>query len=350
MKVDFLIVGQGLAGSLLAWHLLERQQKVLVVDLDQPNTSSKVAAGLVTPIAGQQLSLPADSDQHIRFAKKTYWEIEESFGTQLFHHSHIARLFHNQKQVDKWAKRLASEHAERFKAHSSPLEIDPQLVHAEHGGITLTKGGWLNVPYFLQTMQTHLLERLAYAIGNVQPDALTIQANTVTWRNIEAKKIIFCQGWQACQNHLFDFIPMENARGDILQIDCPQLIDESRIINRNGWLLPMGNGLFKAGSTFDHDYHDAAPTTAGRTAVEEKINHITPCDFSVIDHRSAIRPVINRSTPCIGIHPNHPQIAYFNGLGSKGVTYGPSASLQLVNHLLDQQPIADQWSINRLIA
>ncbi|MEQ1740807.1 MAG: NAD(P)-binding protein, partial [Methyloglobulus sp.] len=32
MQTDFLIIGQGLAGSLLAWALMQRGCKVVVVD------------------------------------------------------------------------------------------------------------------------------------------------------------------------------------------------------------------------------------------------------------------------------------------------------------------------------
>ncbi len=52
---DFLIVGQGLAGSLLAWELMQRGAKVLIVDNGMPN-ASQVAAGLINPITGMRFA------------------------------------------------------------------------------------------------------------------------------------------------------------------------------------------------------------------------------------------------------------------------------------------------------
>ena len=52
MQVDFLIVGQGLAGSLLAKELLRRGRTVHVVDDRWKSSSSQVAAGLMTPLTG----------------------------------------------------------------------------------------------------------------------------------------------------------------------------------------------------------------------------------------------------------------------------------------------------------
>jgi len=55
VNTDFLIIGQGLAGSLLAWTLLQQQQTVVLVDSQDPQGASQVAAGLVNPVVGQRL-------------------------------------------------------------------------------------------------------------------------------------------------------------------------------------------------------------------------------------------------------------------------------------------------------
>ncbi|MEO1998698.1 MAG: FAD-dependent oxidoreductase, partial [Planctomycetaceae bacterium] len=53
---DYLIVGQGLAGTALAWSLTWRHRNILVVDRSRPSSASRVAAGLITPITGQRLT------------------------------------------------------------------------------------------------------------------------------------------------------------------------------------------------------------------------------------------------------------------------------------------------------
>ncbi|HBA65740.1 MAG TPA: FAD-dependent oxidoreductase, partial [Methylococcaceae bacterium] len=54
MDIDFLIVGQGLAGSLLAFELIQRNAQVMVVD-DGRENASEVAAGLINPVTGIRL-------------------------------------------------------------------------------------------------------------------------------------------------------------------------------------------------------------------------------------------------------------------------------------------------------
>ena len=46
---DTLILGQGLAGSALAWHLIEAGERVCVIDDGHCRSSTRVAAGLINP-------------------------------------------------------------------------------------------------------------------------------------------------------------------------------------------------------------------------------------------------------------------------------------------------------------
>jgi len=67
-----LIVGQGLAGSLLAWQLVRRGQRVVVVDCEQETSSSKVAGGIVTPITGMRMVKTWRLDEFYPVAREFY--------------------------------------------------------------------------------------------------------------------------------------------------------------------------------------------------------------------------------------------------------------------------------------
>ena len=212
----------------------------------------------------------------------------------------------------------------------------------------LTRGGWLDVPAFLKVIQQYLLERLGYAIGHFDSQDVNFlpKEKGVRWKNITARKIIFCQGWQGTKNSYFSGIPMNNARGDILTFECAPLTKEKRILNRNGWILPIGQNQFRAGATYDHDYTSDEPTEEGREIVTQKIQGLIKPEFNIVDHQSAIRPSISRNAPgMMGVHPQHPELVYLNGLGSKGVSRGPSVTKHLVDYLLDGKPIPQALDI-----
>ena len=55
MRTDFLIVGQGVAGSLLAWFLLHAGKSVVVVDDGHKHAASITSLGLINPVIGVRL-------------------------------------------------------------------------------------------------------------------------------------------------------------------------------------------------------------------------------------------------------------------------------------------------------
>lgn len=338
MKIDTLIVGQGLAGSVLAWQLSEKGQRLLVVDRDEPNTSSKVAAGLVTPLAGARFNLPDGLETRLDFARAFYWKHEEASGSTFFHHRRIARLFQSEAERTSWYARLASS-GERYARFHEPLMIDEARFHAPHGGFEMKEGGWLDVPAFLEYTRQALLERAAYAIGQVKSADVVLEDGGIRWKNVTASRVVFCEGWRGNQNRFFDWIPMNAALGDILDLEMPDLEDEARIISRGGWLIPQGGGRFRAGSNYRHQFTNEEPDESGKAEVLEKIGRITPMLPRVIGHRAAARPVIRRSQVFLGVHPAHRQVAFFNGLGSKGVLNAPWYAAQLAGHLLDGTPL-----------
>jgi glycine/D-amino acid oxidase-like deaminating enzyme len=350
MRTDYLIVGQGLAGSLLAWELLARGKQVLVVDRDEPVTSSKIAAGIVTPVTGQRVAPSWRIDEMLDRSRRLYRHVEQETGEWLYHPASIARLLASEDEERRWKKKLA-ENGGQFLEHTAPLEIDDSVYNTEFGGFEMRTAGWLDVPRFLEVTRQALLERAGYAIANLRPEEIDVSAGGVKWKNIEADTVVFCQGWEGNRNSFFDWIPFRSAKGEILDLECEGDLpgdDTERIINRAGWLLRSGN-LFRAGSTYDWDttLADAHKTTdAGKVEILEKVGAMfrRKPEFRVTAHRAAVRPIIRESRGLIGVHPApelHNRVAFFNGLGSKGVLNGPFIARQLAEHLVNRAPIEE---------
>ena len=72
MQVDYIIVGQGLCGSFLSWNLMKAGKKVLVIDESKPNSSSKVASGVINPITGRRLVRTWDIETLLPYSLQAY--------------------------------------------------------------------------------------------------------------------------------------------------------------------------------------------------------------------------------------------------------------------------------------
>lgn len=338
MFVDTLIVGQGLAGSLLAWELLSRGQRILVVDRDEAVSASKVAAGLVTPVSGSRFNIPDGLPERLTYAKEFYWGMEERSGQKIFHHLRTLRFFQNEIERETYEARVARD--ERL-LHSFTGLLPSSLpsVRPCHGGFEMRGGGWLDIPLFLEITRQHLLETISYAIGRVVADELKVQHNGIRWHNVEAGKVVFCEGWRSRENAFFSHIPMHSAKGDILDLRPLGPYSSSHILSHGSWLLPISEVSFRSGSTYQHQFHDESPTPEGRTQVLDNLARLTDQPFEIVSHRSAIRPIIRRSQPFMGPSPLNPRIFLFNGLGSKGSLNGPWHAARLAEHLVAGQPI-----------
>lgn len=321
-------------------------QRILVVDRDEPVTSSKVAAGLITPVYGSKFKIAENLSSTLPYARKFYWELEEQLGTIFFHHRRIARLFQTEAEAALWQRRK-EEQGETLSEFHDALTLDDQLVKSPFGGFEMKGGGWLDLPSFLEAMRLHLLEQAAYAIATINCNDVVVDDQQVKWKNISADKIVFCQGWRGNRNRFFDWIPMNPAKGEILEFRCHPLESESRVLNSGGWILPTESGSFRAGSTYDHQASDEAPTDEGRRIISEKMKRMIHPDCEITNHQAAFRPTIRQSKVSMGSHPGFPRVAFFNGLGSKGVLNGPWFSKQLAEHLVLGKDIDEEVDIRR---
>jgi glycine/D-amino acid oxidase-like deaminating enzyme len=95
-----LIVGQGLAGTCLAWEFLRRGVPFRIADRGVGG-STRVAAGLINPITGKNFEPSWRIAEFYPQAIAFYRSLEEEFGETLWHPLPVLRLASSEKE---WAK------------------------------------------------------------------------------------------------------------------------------------------------------------------------------------------------------------------------------------------------------
>ena len=98
-QVDFLIAGQGLAGSLLAFELLQSGASIAVVDTPMEGAASPVAAGIVNPVSGKRLTVEPDFQQKLAALANLCARIESMTGAGLLQPLPQTRLL----SAEQWA-------------------------------------------------------------------------------------------------------------------------------------------------------------------------------------------------------------------------------------------------------
>lgn len=76
MTVDFIIVGHGLASVAVIEHLRKHNASFVVFSDENPNSSSKVAAGLYNPVTGRKMKQTWLADQLFPYLEEFYGNLE----------------------------------------------------------------------------------------------------------------------------------------------------------------------------------------------------------------------------------------------------------------------------------
>jgi len=212
---------------------------------------------------------------------------------------------------------------------------DPTAFTAPHGGFEMASAGRLDVIRYLDASRAVFTRDGGFRLAAIDPTRdleLTSDGVRCAGLGIEAGQVVFCDGLAASANLWCASLRFTPAKGELLTLRIPGLA-ESRVIHRGVWLSPMGGDLFRAGATYDRADHTLSPTVAGREQIINQLRAFLRLPFEVVGHEVGIRPVVEGGKPVFGTHPEHPQFAFFNGLGSKGALLAPYFAARLVERL-----------------
>ncbi|MBN9120317.1 MAG: FAD-binding oxidoreductase [Planctomycetes bacterium] len=332
MSPEFVIVGQGLAGTALAWALLRRGRRVRVIDRGRSDSASRVAAGLITPVTGKRLARSWWWDELYPSAVAFYRAIEAETGAPFFHRRPALRLFATEEERDEYNRRESGVLRGLVRA----ADVGAGFA-APFGGFEMSDAARLDVPRYLDTSREYFRARGVFVAGDVSPHDPP-----------PAEVVVFCRGFTTDSDPYFGRVRFNAAKGEMLTVRVPGLC-ETRVVHRGVWLAPLGDDRFRVGATYTWEPLDSRPTVAGRAEIEAKLRAFLKLPFEVLDHRAAVRPVIDAGFPALGRHPTHPRLAYFNGLGSKGSLLSPFFANQLAAHLCGAGAIDERVDVRKLL-
>lgn len=334
MSPRILIIGQGLAGTALAWRLWERGVPFVIADRDELLTCSKVAAGLVTPVTGMRLTVSWRYALFYREALRFYRGCGKRLKQRFFFPRGHVRLLKDEQELAKWEKRRRDPDMLPFLRPCAP-ELSAEVLHDPQNGFQQRHAAWLDTTSFLQASRSFFESLDAWIKADVKPEDVCDDAEGVTWNDRRFSHVIWAQGWSAATHPLFDWMPFQSALGTILTVKA-NLRGEKRILNRGCWLLPRNDGTQRAGSTYEWAFDDPNTPSAGQVrTLEDTLRGLIKAPAEVIATQTAVRPIIKGRQALMGTHPAHPRVAFMNGLGSKGSLRAPWLARHLVGHLLD---------------
>ena len=348
-KTDYIIVGQGIAGTILAQTLLKEGRSVVVIDVPGFSTASRIAAGLYNPVVFKRLVKSWLADDLLPFMDKFYPETEELLGTRFYFKKQILKPFAEEQEKILWLKKC-NEDIGKYLGKTIYYDYLNDIIYNPLGASEIINAGNLDTKLFLSSFRDYFKKNEILIEEKFDHSAIIFAENSVVYKNIQANKIIFCEGYRSLENPYFSWLPFKLTKGEIITIklDEEYVIPVDKVINKGVFILSLGNNTYKVGATYEWEDLSDEPTEKGKSDLIEKLQKVIKVPFEITDHQAGIRPTVNDRRPLIGLHPEHKKLGVFNGLGTKGVMLAPYFAKQFVNFLEHRQPLDKEADITRL--
>jgi glycine/D-amino acid oxidase-like deaminating enzyme len=217
-------------------------------------------------------------------------------------------------------------------------------IKQELGGFEIAKSGWVDIPVLIASFRMLLQKRFAYKNEVFELSSLVESDDGVLYKHIKAKYVVICIGQQL---HAAGFFGKhKGTKGDTLIVEAKGLPDDM-ILKKGIYMVPLQANRFKVGATYNRDFKDATPQNEAAQELMQKFENLTAAKATILAHQAAIRPTTPDRKPLLGRLQEHSRVFIFNGLGTKGVTYGPFFATHLFNHIVHGDALIPEIDIKR---
>ncbi|MBR9919198.1 MAG: FAD-dependent oxidoreductase [Bacteroidetes bacterium] len=344
--LDYLIVGQGLAGSLLAWNLEKLGAAYHLLDPGLEGSASVTAAGIVNPVTGRRFVKSWHFDKLGPVARETYSELENQFQQKFYFPRNIIRTLFNRKDSENWSLRTADPIYQPYMQENANIrEFEKATIPAFDYGETL-QAAQTDLPGLVRRFREYFLEKECLTVSRFQPSQLEIADDHVAFAQLKAKNIVFCEGYKGAENPWFSYLPFGGTKGEVLLIRIPDANFE-KIFKHRVFIVPLKDDLYWVGSKYDWNFDDTKPSPEGKKYLQERLSEILEVPCEIVEHKAAVRPTVKDRRPFLGRHPQEKRLAVFNGLGTKGASLGPYFAKELADHLVLNKPLTPDVNIKR---
>lgn len=370
---DVCIIGGGIVGASIAYHLTKNGKSVLLFDRKDKGRATSAGAGIISPPTTftnneilYQFQLEAGKYYPILNNELT---LEHELFTSFQTHPKIV-ISLDEDEVSKF-KTVRDKILERREKESYPSEsvlytINQEVLRSRFPNIRFTEfaktalinenGAKINGSIF-----TNALLEAAQNLGlKVKQNSVEILIEApVESENDENRKIVSITDgettWKADQyviaggfwtkklvKQIGINLPLEPQRGQIIHL-YHQNLDTSKIpmiaAFHGHYIVPWDDGNLVCGATRESGEVEASVTVSGVQKVLSEAVRVIPelSEATIIEVKVGIRPVSKTGLPIIGLVPKFSNLFVSTGHGALGLTLGPYAGKLLCQLIMGEK-------------
>ncbi len=324
MPAPILIVGQGLAGTVLGWTFEREGIAFEIVDAGHASAASRVGAGIINPITGQRIVKSRGVDMLLPRALEVYRAMETEWDVSLVRAMRVRRFFNDDRERRVFAEKSATG------------ELAPYAGKADADGF------WIEGAARIDTAALIVMARARWlADGRLREERVDLTAALGRY-----DVVILCTGADDCGGLAWGDVNCARATGEILTLAVGGLAP-AVILNSGHWVLPTAEGFAKVGATYTREGEMLAREIAREELTKSAIRLLDGRAFTVVMQEAGVRVTSPDRYPLVGRSSREPRLGIFNGLGSKGALLAPWLAHQWVNHLTEGVPFDGEVAVTR---
>jgi len=312
-RTPVLIVGQGLAGTLLAWALERAGREFVIADAGHAESASRVGAGLVNPVTGERWVAAPGWAEKAAESREVFSAIEREWGLRLVTELRIRREWRSEAEASSVRAKVA-------RGDLAPW-VRPEGLEP---GAAWIEGAWrVDLPALIEA------GRGRWKKADRLREARVEAAEAAEWPG----SVLWCVG--AAETRVPGLIPVG---GETLELAIAAGEPggagwRGDVVRHDGvWILPVGPGRAWVGASFLRDESErVARREVLRASVRRQLSDVEWRETAVLAGRRMTSP---DRAPRSGWLPGRiGREGVFNALGSKGALLAPGLAREWAERL-----------------
>ncbi|MGM0505784.1 MAG: NAD(P)/FAD-dependent oxidoreductase [Bacteroidota bacterium] len=352
--MEITILGGGVAGLALAGAVADRGHQPRVIDPSLGDPGTKLPAGMVNPAMGRRAKPGWQGEAcwqalRMRVDGLARWRgveppIQEGGILRPAFTDEREALYHESLEKYDWS--------DEQMTWLSPKEVGRRYPHLPpaKGALLVRQGYAIHVREYLSLYRGWLREqgvdfRTEAASYDWSPDQDTITVHLEGGERFRTSQLIIAAGASSRTFPGWETLPMNLVKGEMVHYRSPDPLPWSTTIAGRGFVVRRGARELVAGSNYNHNAEDTAPTIGARNRIDTKLKELLPGlidNLEWIDQWAGFRVTTPDRLPVAGLHPSWPALGIFSGLNSRGLLFSERISNLLAGHLLDGNPLPEE--------
>ncbi len=362
---DFLVVGGGITGLMLARALAEQGADVCLLERQEPGRAASWASGgILTPLYPWRL--PIEVLQLAAIAQADYPGLVDSLrdetgiDPQLDPSGLLYLRSADEAEALDWSRQTASDLTSVDAAFL--YDQEPEVAPEFNQALWQPQAASIRPPRLLQALMISAQKKgvrlhsgtPACALLVAQDQVLGVQGLQQQWR---AQTTLLCAGaW--CDPLLQPLglkTPLKPVSGQMLLYQAEPGLLNHMLVLQGRYLIPRQDGLILAGSTLEYVGFDDRITDDARLSLQTTAGQILPAlrHAPVIGHWAGLRPGSPEGIPWVGPVPGYQNLYMSGGHFRGGLSLAPGTTRLLVDALNGRPSAIDAsiyWPQQRLQA